>query len=178
MQGHHNLQPHPGYHPPSERYIEPWFHSKFALLPRAVLHGIRMINPFEMPVRAAYDEALIQFIKDLPAYVAEVSAFTPEGYATLARSVSWVYEDGRSGTATATVSSSGSGWVSKSVKEWTMVHHMRSESRKYNLNLVPKEEYLGIPREREDKLRNEFMAEVDGELFNGCSTSNTSNNLS
>lgn len=134
---------------PHARHIEPWYHSKFAPLPRAVLQGIRTINPLEMPVRAAYDEALLNFLKDLPADVAEVSAFAPEAYAALAKCVSKGDE----------------GAVSPSLRAWTMIHHARSGSRKYNLVLVPKEAYYAVGREREERLRAEFMAEVDGEAF-------------
>lgn len=102
-----------------------------------------------MPVRAAYDEALVQFLKDLPPDVAEVSAFAPEAYAALAKCVSKGDE----------------GAVSSNVKSWAAIHHARSGSRKYNLVLLPKEDYYAIHRDLEERLRNEFMAEVDGEAF-------------
>jgi len=44
-------------------------------------------------------------------------------------------------------------------------HHVRTGSRKYHLLLLPREQYFAIRPEREEKLRNEFIAEVDGDVF-------------
>ncbi|KAH9045093.1 hypothetical protein EDB84DRAFT_1634388 [Lactarius hengduanensis] len=38
-------------------------------------------------------------------------------------------------------------------------------SRKYRLLLLPREQYFVIRSEKEEKLRNEFIAEVDGDVF-------------
>lgn len=39
---------------------------------------------------------------------------------------------------------------------------MRTGPRKYRLLLMPREQYFAICPDREEKLRNEFIAEVDG----------------
>ncbi|THH16587.1 hypothetical protein EW146_g4079 [Bondarzewia mesenterica] len=129
------------------RYLDPWYHSAFAPLPRSILQGIRTVNPVEMPSRQNYDEALFKFLHDLPPELGEISAFSPEAYSDLARAVA------EGDTAR----------LSSRLKSWTQFHHVRSGSRKYHLLLLPREAYFSIRPEKEDRLRNEFIAEVDGE---------------
>ena len=131
------------------RHIEPWYHSDFAPLPRTVLQGIRTANPAEMPIRSDYDKALWKFLADLPPELREVSAFAPEAYASLAQ----VIEKGDTTTP------------SERVKSWVVHHHVRTGSRKYRLLLMPREQYFAIRPDKEEKLRNEFIAEVDGDVF-------------
>jgi hypothetical protein len=131
------------------RYIEPWYHSDFAPLPRTVLQGIRTINPSEMPVRHDYDKALWKFLTDLPPELREVSAFAPDVYTGLAQAI----EKGDTST------------LSERVKSWVVHHHVRTGSRNYRLLLLPREQYFAIRPETEEKLRNEFIAEVDGDVF-------------
>ena len=131
------------------RHIEPWYHSDFAPLPRAVLQGIRTANPSEMPVRPDYDKALWKFLADLPPELREVSAFAPDVYAGLAQAI----EKGDTTT------------LSERVGSWVIHHHVRTGSRKYRLLLLPREQYFLIRPEKEEKLRNEFIAEVDGDVF-------------
>jgi hypothetical protein len=133
----------------SIRHIEPWYHSDFAPLPRTVLQGIRTANPSEMPTRHDYDKALLQFLTELPLELREVSAFAPDVYAGLAQAI----EKGDTST------------LSERVGSWVVHHHVRTGSRKYRLLLLPREQYFVIRHEREEKLRNEFMAEVDGDVF-------------
>jgi hypothetical protein len=131
------------------RHIEPWYHSEFAPLPRSVLQGIRTANPSEMPVRHDYDKALWKFLSELPVELREISAFAPDVYAGLAQAV----ENGDTST------------LSERVKSWVTHHHVRTGSRKYRLLLLPREQYFVIRSEKEEKLRNEFIAEVDGDVF-------------
>lgn len=131
------------------RHIEPWYHSEFAPLPRSVLQGIRTANPSEMPVRHDYDKALWKFLSELPAELREISAFAPDVYAGLAQAV----ENGDTST------------LSERVRSWVTHHHVRTGSRKYRLLLLPREQYFVIRSEKEEKLRNEFIAEVDGDVF-------------
>ncbi len=131
------------------RHVEPWYHSDFAPLPRTVLQGIRTANPSEMPTRHDYDKALWKFLSDLPPELREVSAFSPDIYAGLAQAI----EKGDTST------------LSERVRSWVVHHHVRTGSRKYHLLLIPREQYFVIRPEREEKLRNEFMAEVDGDVF-------------
>lgn len=131
------------------RHIEPWYHSDFAPLPRTVLQGIRTANPAEMPIRHDYDKALWKFLGDLPPELREVSAFAPEAYASLAQSI----EKGDTTTP------------SERVRSWVVHHHVRNGSRKYRLLLMPREQYFAIRPDKEEKLRNEFIAEVDGDVF-------------
>jgi hypothetical protein len=133
----------------SIRHIEPWYHSDFAPLPRTVLQGIRTANPSEMPTRHDYDKALLKFLTELPPELREVSAFAPDVYAGLAQAI----EKGDTST------------LSERVGSWVVHHHVRTGSRKYRLLLLPREQYFVIRPEREEKLRNEFMAEVDGDVF-------------
>ncbi|KAH9083775.1 hypothetical protein EDB83DRAFT_2563617 [Lactarius deliciosus] len=131
------------------RHIEPWYHSDFAPLPRSVLQGIRTANPSEMPARHDYDKALWKFLSELPAELREISAFAPDVYAGLAQAVE------KSDTST----------LSERVRSWVTHHHVRTGSRKYRLLLLPREQYFVIRSEKEEKLRNEFIAEVDGDVF-------------
>jgi len=131
------------------RHIEPWYHSDFAPLPRSVLQGIRTANPSEMPVRHDYDKALWKFLSDLPAELREISAFAPDVYVELAQAVE------KSDTST----------LSERIRSWVTHHHVRTGSRKYRLLLLPREQYFVIRSETEEKLRNEFIAEVDGDVF-------------
>jgi hypothetical protein len=133
----------------SIRHIEPWYHSDFAPLPRTVLQGIRTANPSEMPIRHDYDKSLWKFLTELPPELREVSAFAPDVYAGLAQAI----EKGDTST------------LSERVRSWVVHHHVRTGSRKYRLLLLPREQYFVIRPEREEKLRNEFMAEVDGDVF-------------
>ena len=130
------------------RHLDPWYHSTFAPLPRSILQGIRTVNPTEMPTRPNYDEALNKFLAELPAELREIAAFTPETYADLARAV----VKGDFSTLTPRVTS------------WVQYHHVRPGSRKYHLLLLPREAYFSIRGEKEEKLWNEFIAEVDGEI--------------
>jgi len=129
------------------RHIEPWYHSDFAPLPRTVLHGLRTANPAEMPVRHDYDRALWKFLADIPPDLREVSAFAPEAYAGLAQTI----EKGDTTTSS-----------SERVRSWVAHHHVRTGPRKYRLLLMPRGQYLAIRPDREEKLRNEFITEVDG----------------
>jgi len=131
------------------RHIEPWYHSDFAPLPRTVLQGIRTANPSEMPIRHDYDKTLWKFLADLPPELREVSAFAPEPYASLAQAI----EKGDTTT------------LSERVRSWVVHHHVRTGSRKYRLLLMPRERYFAIRLDKEEKLRNEFIAEVDGDVF-------------
>jgi len=131
------------------RNIEPWYHSDFAPLPRTVLQGIRTANLSEMPVRHDYDKALWKFLTELPLELREVSAFAPDVYTGLAQAIE------KSDTSA----------LSERVRSWVTHHHVRTGSRKYRLLLLPREQYFAIRPEREEKLRNEFMAEVDGDVF-------------
>jgi hypothetical protein len=131
------------------RYIEPWYHSDFAPLPRTVLQGIRTINPSEMPIRHDYDKALWKFLTELPLELREVSAFAPDVYTGLAQAI----EKGDTST------------LSERVRSWVVHHHVRTGSRNYRLLLLPREQYFAIRPETEEKLRNEFIAEVDGDVF-------------
>ena len=131
------------------RHIEPWYHSDFAPLPRIVLQGIRTANPAEMPIRPDYDKELWKFLTDLPPELREVSAFAPDVYSGLAQAI----EKGDTST------------LSERVRSWVVHHHVRTGSRKYRLLLLPREQYFVIRPEKEEKLRNEFIAEVDGDVF-------------
>ena len=131
------------------RHIEPWYHSDFAPLPRTVLQGIRTANPSEMPIRHDYDKALWKFLSELPAELREVSAFSPDVYTGLAQAID------KSDTST----------LSERVGSWVAHHHVRTGSRKYRLLLLPREQYFAIRPEKEEKLRNEFITEVDGDVF-------------
>jgi len=131
------------------RHIEPWYNSDFAPLPRTVLQGIRTANPSEMPVRHDYDKALWKFLTELPLELREVSAFAPDVYTGLAQAI-------EKGDTSA---------LSERVRSWVAHHHVRTGSRKYRLLLLPREQYFAIRPEREEKLRNEFIAEVDGDVF-------------
>ncbi|KAF8482703.1 hypothetical protein DFH94DRAFT_729031 [Russula ochroleuca] len=131
------------------RHIEPWYHSDFAPLPRSVLQGIRTASPSEMPVRHDYDKALWKFLADLPPELREVSAFAPDVYGGLAQAI----EKGDTTTLT------------ERVRSWVIHHHVRTGSRKYRLLLLPREQYFVIRPEKEEKLRNEFIADVDGDVF-------------
>lgn len=131
------------------RHIEPWYNSDFAPLPRSVLQGIRTANPSEMPVRHDYDKALWKFLTELPPELREVSAFAPDVYTGLAQAI-------EKGDTSA---------LSERVRLWVAHHHVRTGSRKYRLLLLPREQYFAIRPEREEKLRNEFIAEVDGDVF-------------
>ena len=131
------------------RHIEPWYHSDFAPLPRTVLQGIRTANPSEMPVRHDYDKSLWKFLAELPPELREISAFAPDVYAGLAQAI----EKGDTTT------------LSERVRSWVTHHHVRTGSRKYRLLLLPREQYFVIRPEKEEKLRNEFIAEVDGDVF-------------
>jgi hypothetical protein len=131
------------------RHIEPWYHSDFAPLPRTVLQGIRTANPAEMPIRHDYDKSLWKFLGDLPPELREVSAFAPEAYASLAQTI----EKGDTTTP------------SERVRSWVAHHHVRTGSRKYRLLLMPREQYFAIRPDKEEKLRNEFIADVDGDVF-------------
>jgi hypothetical protein len=131
------------------RHIEPWYNSDFAPLPRTVLQGIRTANPSEMPTRHDYDKALLKFLSELPAELREVSAFAPEVYSGLAQAIE------KSDTST----------LAERVSSWVAHHHVRTGSRKYRLLLLPREQYFSIRPEKEEKLRNEFMAEIDGDVF-------------
>jgi len=131
------------------RHIEPWYHSDFAPLPRTVLQGIRTANPSEMPIRHDYDKALWKFLADLPPELREVSAFAPEAYTGLSQAI----EKGDTTT------------LSERVRSWVRHHHVRTGSRKYRLLLMPREQYFAIRPDKEEKLRNEFIAEVDGDVF-------------
>jgi hypothetical protein len=131
------------------RHIEPWYHSDFAPLPRTVLQGIRTANPSEMPIRHDYDKALWKFLSELPAEFREISAFSPDDYSGLAQAI----EKGDVST------------LSERVRSWVAHHHVRTGSQKYHLLLLPREQYFAIRLEKEEKLRNEFIAEVDGDVF-------------
>ncbi|KAI0268613.1 hypothetical protein BC834DRAFT_645184 [Gloeopeniophorella convolvens] len=131
------------------RHIEPWYHSEFAPLPRAILQGIRTVNPSDMPIRHDYDKALLKFLSELPAELREISAFAPDDYVSLARAV----EEGDTST------------LSERLRSWVTHHHVRTGSRKYRLLLLPREQYFVIRPEKEEKLRTEFIAEVDGDVF-------------
>ena len=155
-----NDQPNPGAEPMGSRYqydgtritirhIEPWYHSDFAPLPRTVLQGIRTANPSEMPARHDYDKALWKFLSELPPELREVSAFAPEVYAGLAQAI----EKGDTSV------------FSDRIRSWVVHHHVRTGSRKYRLLLLPREQYFVIRLEKEEKLRNEFIAEIDGDVF-------------
>ncbi|KAI0256200.1 hypothetical protein BJV78DRAFT_1169946 [Lactifluus subvellereus] len=135
--------------PTTIRHIEPWYNSDFAPLPRTVLQGIRTANPSEMPIRHDYDKALWKFLSELPVELREVSAFSPDVYAGLAQAIE------KSDMST----------LSERVKSWVTHHHVRTGSRKYRLLLLPREQYFAIRLEKEEKLRNEFIAEVDGDVF-------------
>jgi len=131
------------------RHVEPWYHSDFAPLPRTVLQGIRTANPAEMPIRHDYDKTLWKFLADLPPELREVSAFAPEAYASLSQAIE------KADTST----------LSERVRSWVVHHHVRTGSRKYRLLLMPREQYFAIRPDKEEKLRNEFIAEVDGDVF-------------
>ena len=131
------------------RHIEPWYHSDFAPLPRTVLQGIRTANPSEMPIRHDYDKALWKFLAELPPELRETSAFAPDVYGGLAQAI----EKGDTST------------FSERIKSWVIHHHVRTGSRKYRLLLLPREQYFAIRPDKEEKLRNEFIAEVDGDVF-------------
>ncbi|KAI0066227.1 hypothetical protein BV25DRAFT_1905810 [Artomyces pyxidatus] len=133
------------------RHLEPWYHPAFAPLPRGVLQGIRTMNPSEVPTRQEYDEALFRFLTELPIELREISAFAPDGYAELAQAV-------------ANADTTG---LSTRVQSWVRCHHVRSGSRKYHLLLLPQESYFSIRQEKEEKLRLEYIAEVDGDAANG-----------
>ena len=133
----------------SIRHIEPWYHSDFAPLPRTVLQGIRTANPSEMPVRHDYDKALWKFLAELPPELRETSAFAPDVYGGLAQAI----EKGDTST------------FSERIKSWVVHHHVRTGSRKYRLLLLPREQYFAIRPDKEEKLRNEFIADVDGDVF-------------
>jgi hypothetical protein len=135
--------------PMTIRHIEPWYHSNFAPLPRTVLQGIRTANPSEMPIRQDYDKALWKFLSELPAELREVSAFAPDVYSGLAQAIE------KSDTST----------LSERVRSWVAHHHVRTGSRKYRLLLLPREQFFAIRPDKEEKLRNEFIAEVDGDVF-------------
>jgi hypothetical protein len=113
------------------------------------MQGIRTANPSEMPIRHDYDKALWKFLTELPPELREVSAFAPDVYAGLAQAI----EKGDTST------------LSERIRSWVVHHHVRTGSRKYRLLLLPREQYFVIRPEREEKLRNEFMAEVDGDVF-------------
>lgn len=140
------------------RHIEPWYNSDFAPLPRTVLQGIRTANPSEMPVRHDYDKALWKFLTELPPELREVSAFAPDVYTGLAQAI----EKGDTST------------LSERIRSWVAHHHVRTGSRKYRLLLLPREQYFAIRSEREEKLRNEFITEVDGDVFLSKPSSSTS----
>ncbi|TFY73999.1 hypothetical protein EWM64_g10014 [Hericium alpestre] len=109
--------------------------------------GIRTVNPGEMPSREAFDDALLHFVGNLPPELKEVSAFMPDAYAEIAQAIE----------------KNDASVLSERLRPWTLYHHVRSGSRKYHLLLLPKEAYFNISPDREEKLRNEFIAEVDGE---------------
>jgi hypothetical protein len=130
------------------RQLDAWYHPAFAPLPRAILQGMRTTDPVEMPTRQAFEDAFFQFLKELPMDLAEVSIFKPEAYIDIARAV---------------VSGDVSNLPSR-VKFWTSFHHVSSGSRKYNLLILPREPYFNMGAEKEERLRNEYIAEVDGDV--------------
>jgi hypothetical protein len=64
-------------------YIQPWLHTNFAPLPRSLLSRLGQVNAAEMPVRAVFNDALVQFITTLPSGLQETAAVFPDKYAKL-----------------------------------------------------------------------------------------------
>ncbi|KAI0042917.1 hypothetical protein FA95DRAFT_1499393 [Auriscalpium vulgare] len=144
----------------SSRHIEPWYHPAFAPLPRSVLQNIRTVSPAEVPRRQDFDEALFRFLAELPIELREVSAFAPDPYAELARSVA-------KGDMSATA---------PRISSWISIHHVRPGSRKYHLLVMPRDSHYSIKSEKEERLRNGFIADVDGESSNGKAPNGTAGN--
>src|SRR5882762_4843933 len=130
------------------RQLDAWYHPAFAPLPRAILQGMRTTNPAEMPTRQAFEDAFFQFLKELPLDLAEVSIFKPEAYIDISRAVA----------------SGDTSSLPHRVKFWTSFHHVSSGSRKYNLLILPREPYFNMGAENEERLRNDYIAEVDGDV--------------
>ncbi|KAA1472772.1 hypothetical protein DENSPDRAFT_801551 [Dentipellis sp. KUC8613] len=131
------------------RRLEPWYHPAFAPLPRAILMGMRTVNPVDMPSRQAFDEALYQFLSNLPPELKEVAAFTPDVYAEVAQAIA------KGDTSP----------LSERLQRWTSYHHVHPGSRKYHLLLLPREAFFAVSKEKEEKLRIEYIAEVDGDVL-------------
>ncbi|KAI6157705.1 hypothetical protein BKA82DRAFT_931443 [Pisolithus tinctorius] len=125
--------------------IQSWKHPLFAPLPDAVVHRISSVNVVEMPDRTLFEEALGQFLTDLPAALRETTAFGPEMYAAVCRSLS-----GDSAQN-----------ISDRLRMWLTYHHVRLGSEKHYLLLIPRDAFFHLLAPEEEILRRDYVAYVD-----------------
>ncbi|KIM61606.1 hypothetical protein SCLCIDRAFT_1179634 [Scleroderma citrinum Foug A] len=125
--------------------IQSWVHPSFAPLPDAISKRISSVSAVEMPSRALFEEALAQFLADLPIDLRETCAFSPEVYAVACHSLSGV----------------GAEKLSDRLRMWLAYHHVRLGSEKYHLLLLPRDAFFQIVAAEEENLCRDYMAYVD-----------------
>ncbi|KAI6113216.1 hypothetical protein EDD16DRAFT_1602566 [Pisolithus croceorrhizus] len=136
---------------PSEResvatsLVQSWKDSKFAPLPDVVVQRISSVNVLEMPDRTLFENALGQFLTDLPVALRETTAFGPDMYAAVCRSLS----------------GDGVQNMSDRLRMWLAYHHVRLGSEKHHLLLIPRDAFFHLLAPEEETLRRDYVAYVD-----------------
>lgn len=128
-------------------HIDPWMHPAFAPLPDTIIQTLASVNAIEMPTRHLYDEALFRFISGLSPELRETAAFPMDVYADVAHAIT----EGN-------VSN-----LSPRLQLWSACHHARSGSRKQHLLLLPRDAFYSMNRFDEERLRKQYVAQVDGD---------------
>jgi len=146
----------PAYHRPflldqgmivTTPHIDPWMHQSFAPLPPAMIEALVGVNAIEMPTRHAFDEALMRFVGGLSPELRETATFPLDVYSEISHAVS-------------------QGLVSElspRLQLWATCHHARPGSRKQHLILLPRDAFYHMSWGDEEKLRANYMVQIDGE---------------
>jgi len=132
-------------------HIDPWTHSSFAPLPEVVLNTLRAVNAIEMPGRHAFEESLARFIVNLSPELRDTATFPVDTYALLARAVS----EGQVPD------------LPQRLQMWATCHHARAGSRKHHLLLLPRDAFYNMNPADEEKLRANYIIQIDGDARDG-----------
>ncbi|CAK5271207.1 unnamed protein product [Mycena citricolor] len=128
-------------------YIRPWAHPSFAPLPGAITRRLATIKYTEMPLRDAFEVALLRFVAKLMPELKETACFSPEAYATLANCL-----------AKGTVER-----LSPRIRSWATCHRICSGSDKLNLLLAPRDTVFKLSHEETVKKMSECRIQLDAQ---------------
>lgn len=117
----------------------------FTPLPDVVAQRISSVNVLEMPDRTLYENVLGKFLTDLPVALRETTAFGPDMYAAVCRSLS----------------GDGVQNISDRLRMWLAYHHVRLGSDKHYLLLIPRDAFFHLLAPEEETLRRDYVAYVD-----------------
>lgn len=126
-------------------HIEPWSQAPFAPLPDFIVQRLRLTNSVEIPNRAAFNDALSNFLEALVPSLREVASLDPVTYSNVCQAIS----------------SKDLSDITERIKAWIGYHHLRLGSNKHHLLVIPKDIIFDTKPDIEEKLLSAYRHMID-----------------